>query len=91
MNKTDTAFLLQLRGYSLATAEIIYRRPDFLDILQTYIWQDYDVVPEFPVLTDFLRFWQCELDGPLVKVTVVSRKLIKPSEIRLVDGEFSLN
>jgi uncharacterized protein Usg len=32
----------QLRGLRLTTAEITYRMPDFRDIMQIYIWQDYD-------------------------------------------------
>jgi len=28
----------QLNGYRLTTAEIIYRVPDHLDLLQTYVW-----------------------------------------------------
>ena len=30
-------------GYGLTTAEIVYRRPDRHWLLQTYIWQDYDM------------------------------------------------
>jgi uncharacterized protein Usg len=41
-------FLKQLAGYGLATAEILYRMPDHPRFLQTYIWQDYDIAPEFP-------------------------------------------
>jgi len=58
-------------GYtSLLTAHIIYRRPDHLWLLQEYIYQDYDVLPDFPRLMKFLRFWRDKLDGPLVAVRV---------------------
>ena len=36
-------FERQLQGWSLTTAEIMYRMPDFRNVLQTYIWQDYDL------------------------------------------------
>ena len=39
---------LQLKGYGLTTAHIFYRMPDHPTILQTYLWQDYDLAPEFP-------------------------------------------
>ena len=45
-------------GYGLTTAEILYRMPDHRSLLQTYVWQDYDLYPKFPALTDFLAFWQ---------------------------------
>jgi Usg-like family protein len=43
-----------LEGFSLTTAEIIYRLPDHPRLLQSYIWQDYDLAPKFPKLADFL-------------------------------------
>ena len=48
----------------------MYRMPDFRDILQTYIWQDYDLAPKFPKLIKFLDFWSHNLDGPLASVRV---------------------
>ncbi len=47
-------FRKQVLGYGLTTAEIVYRRPDRHWLLQTYIWQDYDLFPNFPALKDFL-------------------------------------
>ena len=55
---TDTAFLRQIEGFSLTTAEIIYRLPDHQRLLQSYIWQDYDLAPRFPKLIEFLDFWR---------------------------------
>ena len=48
-------FRKQALGYGLTTAEIVYRRPDRRWLLQTYVWQDYDMFPDFPALKDFLR------------------------------------
>jgi len=36
-------FIKQLAGYGLATARILYHLPDHPRLLQTYIWQDYDL------------------------------------------------
>jgi uncharacterized protein Usg len=73
---------LQLKDYRLTTAEIMYRMPDHPDILQTYIWQDLDLAPAFPVLRRFLDFWRRELDGPLHSVRVTSARLIGPPSYR---------
>lgn len=89
--KASPEFRKQLEGYSLTTAEILYRMPDHPAILQSYIWQDYDLCPDFPVLKKFLDFWEAKLDGPLFKVTVGHCKLIKPAELRTLDGEFRLH
>ena len=45
----------------------------------------------FPALKDFLSFWQQKLEGPLFSVTVAHSKLIKPAELRAVDGVFRLH
>ena len=84
-------FRRQLQGYGLTTARIFYRRPDHPWLLQTYVWQQYDVCPEFPVLQGFLAFWRENLEGPLHSVTVAHSKLIRPAELRAVDGVFRLH
>ena len=86
-----TDFIRQLEGYGLTTATILYRMPDHPSLLQTYVWQNYDMFPKFPALKDFLAFWQEKLDGPLHSVTVAHSKLIKPAELRAVDGVFRLH
>jgi uncharacterized protein Usg len=87
----DGDFKAQLAGFSLTTAEIIYRLPDYPALLQSYIWQEYDVAPRFPKLKSFLEFWTASLDGKLFKVTVAHAKLIRPAELRLVDAEFKVH
>jgi uncharacterized protein Usg len=82
---------LVLKGYRLATAEILYRMPDNLDFLQAYLWQDFDIAPEFPVLNRFLKFWEENLDGPLHSVRVASSQLMTPAEYRAVDGVIRLH
>jgi uncharacterized protein Usg len=84
-------FKRQLGGYGLTTAHIFYRRPDHPWLLQSYVWQEYDLCPNFPELQRFLAFWRKSLDGMLHSVTVAHSKLIKPAEISAIDGEFRLH
>ena len=56
--------------YRLTTAKIVYRLPDQPEVLQTFIWQKFDLAPDFPVLTKFLDFWRKNLDGELHSVEV---------------------
>ena len=91
MRKVDPDFQRQLEGYSLATAEITYRMPDARHILQTYLWQDYDMAPRFPQLQKFLDFWERELDGPLHSVRLMHARLIGPREMRYAGAEFAIN
>jgi len=89
--RTGEDFQRHLEGYGLTTANILYRRPDHPWLLQTYVWQDYDLCPRFPELNKFLNFWLEKLEGPLHSVTVAHARLIKPAEIRAIDGEFRLH
>jgi uncharacterized protein Usg len=84
-------FQRQLNGYGLTTAQILYRRPDHPWLLQTYIWQEYDLCPNFPELQEFLQFWQRSLEGILHSVTVAHSRLIRPAELKAVNGEFQLH
>ena len=60
----------QLAGYRLTTAEILYHMPDHPGLLQSYLWQELDLAPRFPVLRRFLEFWERSLDGRLHSVRV---------------------
>jgi len=60
----------QHAGYRLTTAEITYRLPDQPDALQTFIWQKFDLAPDFPELGRFLQFWRDNIDGELYSVCV---------------------
>jgi len=87
----DRDLRTQLAGYSLTTAEILYRLPDHPSLLQSFIWQEYDVHPRFPRLCGFLQFWTANLEGRLYRVTVAHRRLLTPAEIRLVAGDYRLH
>jgi uncharacterized protein Usg len=87
----SSGFAKQIQGYGLTTAEILYRLPDHKSLLQSYVWQEYDLFPKFPELQKFLSFWQAKLDGPLFSVRVAHSRLIQPAELRAVDGVFRLH
>ena len=46
---------LMLRGYGLTTAELYYRMPDFRHVLNSFIWQEYDLAPDYPELFRFIE------------------------------------
>ncbi len=82
---------LRLRGYRLTTAEILYHMPDHPKVLQSFIWQEFDLAPKFPVLNKFLHFWETSIEGKLHSVRVAARGLISPAELKHVGDEFTLN
>lgn len=80
-----------LRDYRLTTAEILYHMPDHPALLQSYVWQELDLAPKFPVLQKFLDFWEATLDGKLHSVKVASAQLINPAEFRYARGLVSIH
>lgn len=84
-------FARQLQNYRLTTAEIIYGMPDHPRLLQSYIWQELDIAPRFPVLHKFLRFWEMKLEGRLYQVRVDHTAIIKPSELTYCGSEFLIH
>jgi uncharacterized protein Usg len=83
--------ILQLKDYRLTTAEIFYHLPDHPSLLQTFLWQEYDLAPKFPELTRFLDFWTREIDGKLHSVFVANKKLISAEDISHCGHEFLIN
>lgn len=84
-------FRLQMQGYGLTTAEIHYHMPDHPGLLQLFVWQNYDLAPDFPELRGFLDYWRRELEGALNSVRVAHYRLIKPREWRAIDGIVALH
>ena len=84
-------FEQQLKGYRLATAEIVYHLPDHPSLLQTFIWQHYDIAPEFPELRRFLDFWKKNIEGRLHSVRVARQDLVGPGRWRSAATELRLH
>lgn len=82
---------LMVRDYRLTTAEILYHMPDHPSLLQTYVWQNLDLAPRFPVLKRFLDFWETSLDGRLHSVKIASATVIEPHRYKHVDALLRLH
>jgi len=86
---TDRAFLAQLDGYGLTTAEICYFRPDHPSLVQIFAWQEYDAAPVFPVLFDFLAHWRRHIEAEIKSVQIAHDQLIRPATWRPADEVIS--
>ena len=80
----------QLNNYRLTTARILYHMPDFQELLQEFIWQDYDLAPQYPCLSEFLGFWTREIEGKLHSVYVAEKKIITTGDYRFAGFEATL-
>jgi uncharacterized protein Usg len=81
---------LQLQDYRLTTAEILYHLPDHPGLLQSFIWQNYDIAPRYPELHRFLDFWVREIEGKLHSVKLASRSIVSAAEMGFAATEFRI-
>lgn len=91
MADTPRDLELMLRDYRLTTAEILYHFPDHPALLQSFVWQELDLAPKFPVLGKFITFWNRELDGKIHSVKVMHADLISPAEFKLVGASLRIH
>tara|TARA_Y100000817_G_scaffold293661_1_gene266832 strand:+ start:282 stop:521 length:240 start_codon:yes stop_codon:yes gene_type:complete len=59
-----------IRKKSLVTVDILYWMPDYENILQQFIWQTKDVVPDIPRVHKFLNYWNDNIDAVISEVKV---------------------
>ena len=52
----------------LTTIKVIYYLPDYDHILQEFVFQQYDIVPEYPKLKKFIRFWRKNIEAEIHRV-----------------------
>ena len=81
----------QLNGYRITTAEILYHLPDHPALLQSFVWQQLDMAPDYPVLRKFLDFWSRNIEGKLHSVKVAQAPLISPRRMRHAQVSLSLH
>lgn len=84
-------YALLMRGYRLITAEILYHLPDYPDLLQSFVWQQLDLAPKYPVLTKFLDYWERNIEGRLHSVRVAATGILGARDYTYAKGEFSLH
>ena len=78
------------KNYRLTTAKILYHLPDYQKLIQEFLWQDYDIAPEYPTLTKFLKFWEQEIEGKLHSVYVSGKEIITPGDYRFAEWQHTL-
>ncbi|HMD62682.1 MAG TPA: Usg family protein [Stellaceae bacterium] len=80
-----------LGEYRLTTAEIIYRMPDYPDLLQSFVWQKLDLAPDFPEFRRFLEFWSRNIEGKLHSVKVGQARSASRGGFRYVSASLRLH
>ena len=80
---------LRLKGWRLATAEVLYYLPDHPALLQSFVWQTLDLAPKYPRIHKFLDFWRREIDAVIHSVRLATGEILAPP--RIANAPFHLN
>ena len=59
--------------------------------METYIWQEFDIAPQYPRLQDFLQFWLKEIEGKLHSVKVCTGGPLMPNSVHMPTFTFALH
>ena len=63
-----------LRKWTVATVQVVYYIPDHLHIVNEFMWQTQDQLPEYPRITRFLDYWDKQIDGPIKEVYIYDQQ-----------------
>lgn len=85
---SDQELSLRLRGWRLATTEVLYYLPDHPSLLQSFVWQTLDLAPTYPRIHRFLDFWRREIDAVIHSVQLASGEMLAPAPISRADAIF---
>ena len=80
--------VVYIRKWTVASVQVVYYIPDYLNIVNEFIWQTEDQLPEYPRITRFLDYWDKNIDGPIKEVYIYDQG---QSRVRVVDRRMKLN
>ena len=62
--------------------------PDYLNIINEFIWQTKDQKPDYPRIEQFLDYWDKNIDGPIKEAFIHDHD---EQKIRVVNRVFKMN
>jgi len=62
--------VIHIRRKEIVLVNVTYYRPDFRSILQEFLWQTEDFVPEIPRVHKYLNHWKNNIDAVIKEVHV---------------------
>ena len=79
---------IHIHKWTVATVQVVYYIPDYLHIVNEFVWQTDDQLPEYPRITRFLDYWDKNIDGPIKEAYIYDHSI---SKVRHVDRRFKFN
>ena len=77
-----------LKKWTVASVQVVYYIPDYMSLVNEFIWQTEDQLPEYPRITRFLDYWDKNIDGPIKEVYIYDHEEAK---VKHVDRKYKIN
>lgn len=77
-----------IKKWTVASVQVVYYIPDYMNLVNEFIWQTEDQLPEYPRITRFLDYWDKNIDGPIKEVYIYDHEEAK---VRHVDRKYKIN
>jgi uncharacterized protein Usg len=78
--------VLILKQYKLVTIDVFYYMPDYRHVIQQFIWQTVDEVPDIPRTHRFLKFWKENICATIQNVVISKSEIDR--EFRTADAVY---
>ena len=77
-----------IKKWTVASVQVVYYMPDYLHLVNEFIWQTDDQIPDYPRIGRFLDYWDKNIDGPIKEVYIHDHN---DEKIRMVNRIFKIN
>ena len=77
-----------IKKWTIASVQVVYYIPDYIHLVNEFVWQTEDLQPEYPRITKFLDYWDKNIEGPIKEVYIYDQG---QHNIRKVDRRCKLN
>lgn len=62
--------MIRYSDIRITTIQIYYYMPNYTNILQEFVWQTEDMIPEFPKVHKFLWHWKNNIVAPIESINL---------------------
>ena len=77
-----------LKKWTIASVQVVYYMPDYLSLVNEFVWQTEDQIPDYPRIERFLKYWDRHIEGPIKEVYIHDHGEAK---VRHVDRRYKIN
>ena len=77
-----------IKKWTVASVQVVYYIPDYLHLVNEFVWQTEDQIPDYPRIEKFLEYWDKNIDGPIKEAYIYDHGI---SKIRHIDRRYKFN